>query len=383
MQSDPKTEGGITTSELLKLLSKECPGGVSFEPMAMRLLQHKIPLESDRIEELQNQMFQLENGLWFSSEMVADYQSRQAVSEHAEAWLFEYGYFSVEKLFDHFCDHFSQLISIENFAAFLRHLGFSVENCGKENLFCFSPQSSLQEYLATSSREITDYLDQADGTLIFNDIVMAMPHLTAEVLEYIRKKYLPEIQAAEVGGVPCWCSVEAILLPDDFAEKMTTTIDTLVMLDERVSSAKLEFALNLHYRMRVRKEYALLDDDTFIRVCAKYYQGENSVIIHSKQSRVRTNDDDYKINKRMRSPNTRFIDLAVPIGAELIFSKDTNITCTVVDEINHVKYENKEWSISALAKYLLGVAAINGFRHFSYDGEILFERRLRLKKTNN
>jgi hypothetical protein len=208
-----------------------------------------------------------------------------------------------------------------------------------------------------------------------------MPHLTAEALESIRVHFLPEVHEAEVGGVPCWRSADAISLPEDFSEKLTTVVDTLVALDEKVSAAKLEFALNLFYRIRLREEYALLDNDTFMRVCAKHYQGGNDVFPNTKKPCVRANDLSVP-GRRVRSPNTRFRNLGVPIGAELVFTKDSHITCTVLDDSNQVGYDGKAWSISALVTHLLGVSSANGFCYFSYEGEVLWDRRLRLERAD-
>ena len=147
-----------------------------------------------------------------------------------------------------------------------------------------------------------------------------------------------------------------------------------------MSAAKLEFALNLFYRIRLREEYALQDNDTFMRVCAKHYQGENDVFPNTKKSSARANDLSVP-GKRVRSPNTRFSNLSVPVGAKLVFTKDSHITCTVLDDSNQVEYDGKAWSISALAIHLLGVSSANGFCHFSYEGETLWERRLRLERV--
>ncbi len=266
-------------------------------------------------------------------------------------------------------------------AAFLRHLGFTVAAWGKGGYFCFQPPPSLDECLAAISETIAGWLEEADGTLTFHEIEQAMPHLTAEALEGIRMQFLPEVHAAEVGGVPCWCSTEAIPLPEDFSEKLTTVVDTLVALEERVSAANLEFALNLFYRIRFREEYALPDNDTFMRVCAKHYQGGNDVFPNTKKPRAKANDWPVP-GKRVRSPNTRFRNLGVPIGAELVFTKDSHITCTVLDDSNQVEYGGKAWAISALAIHLLGVSTANGFCHFSYEGEILWDRRLRLERED-
>ncbi len=369
----------MTTAELLAALGRECPNGVSFDPMAVRLLRQKVPFEDWQIENLKAEMFQLGNGLWFSGEMISDDKSRLAFDGQAMEWLMEYGCFSVERLFRGFYGVFRHIATPEDCAAFLRHLGFTVAVWGKGGYFCSQPPLSLDDSLAAISETIAGWLEEADGTLTFHEIEHAMPHLTAEALEVIRVQFLPEVHAAEVGGVHCWCSTEAIHLPEDFSEKLTTAVDTLVVLEERMSAANLEFALNLLYRIRFRKEYALPDNDTFMRVCAKHYQGGNNVFPNTKKPREKVNDWSMQ-GKRVRSPNTRFRSLGVPIGAELVFTKDSHITCTVLDDSNQVEYGGKTWAISALAMHLLGGTAGNGFWHFNYEGEILWDRRLRLER---
>jgi hypothetical protein len=372
-------EGRMTTVELLAALARECPNGVSFDPMAVRLLRQKAPFEDWQIEDLKAAMFQFGSGLWFSREMILDDESRSAFDGRAVEWLIEYGCFSVERLFRDFCGVLRHIATPEDCAAFLRHLGFTVAEWGKGGYFCSQPPPSLDNSLAAISETIAGWLEEADGMLTFHEIEQAMPHLTAEALESIRVHFLPEVHEAEVGGVPCWCSTEAIPLPEDFSEKLTTAVDTLVALEERMSAANLEFALNLLYRIRFRKEYALSDNGTFMRVCAKHYQGGNDVFPNTKKPRIRANDLSVP-GRRVRSPNTRFRNLGVPVGAELVFTKDSHITCTVLDNSNQVEHDGKAWAISALATHLLDVSTVNGFCYFIYVGETLWERRLRLER---
>ncbi|MFH1027191.1 MAG: hypothetical protein V1791_04235 [Pseudomonadota bacterium] len=170
-------------------------------------------------------------------------------------------------------------------------------------------------------------------------------------------------------------------MPEDFSEKLTTAVDTLVVLDEKVSAAKLEFALNLFYSTRFREEYALLDKDTFMRVCAKYYHGGNGVFLKEKKSHVGANGWSVP-GKRLWSPNTCFRNLGITVGAKLVYTKDTHISCIVLDDFNQVEYAGKAWAISALAIHLLGASSVNGFRHFSYEGEVLWDRRSRLERAD-
>ncbi|MBU1057838.1 MAG: hypothetical protein KJ804_05910 [Proteobacteria bacterium] len=370
----------MTIAELLATLVRDYPNGVSFDPMAVRLLRQKIPFEDWQIEKLKTAMVQLVSGVWFSREMILDDESLLAFERQSMDWLMEHGCFSVERLFEDFHGVLHHIATPEVCAVFLRHLGYTVKTLGKGGHFCSLPPPNLDDSLAAISETISGWLEEADGTLTFNELEQAMPHLTREALESIRVQFLPEVHVAEIGGVPCWRSTESITLPEDFSEKLTTVVDTLVELEETVNAAKLEFSLNLFYRSRLREEYTLQDNDTFMRVCAKHYQGGNDVFLNSKKNCVKAKDLSGP-GRRVRSPNTRFSNLGVPVGAELVFTKDRHITCVVLDGINQVEYAGKAWAISTLAIHLLGVSSVNGFCLFNYEGETLWERRLRLEQA--
>ena len=61
-----------------------------------------------------------------------------------------------------------------------------------------------------------------------------------------------------------------------------------------------------------------------------------------------------------------------------MFSKDSTKTCITADDVNKVNYQGKEYSISGLAKMLLGVSAVQGGQYFMYKGELLTDIRDRL-----
>lgn len=371
----------MKTAELITAIERECPNGVSFDSMALRLLRQKAPFEDWQIEDLKAAMFQLGSGLWFSREMISDDETLLAFDGQAMEWLKEYGCFSVERLLRNFCGVFRHIATPEDYTAFLRHLGYTVAVWEKGGYFCSQTPSRLNDRLFAISETIAEWLQEADGTLTFHEIEQAMPHLTAEALEGIRVHYQPEAHYTEVGGVPCWCSTESITLPEDFSEKLTTVADTLVSLGERVSVPNIEFALNLLYRIRFREEYALTNNDTFMSVCKKHYQGGENVFPNTKKNIEKANDCSLP-GKRVRSPNTRFQNLIVPIGSKLVYTKNSDITCTVLDDSNKVEYDGKAWSITALAMYLLGGSVGNGFAYFSYEGVALLERRSRLEREN-
>ncbi len=55
----------MTTAELLAALARECPNGVSFDPMAVRLLRQKVPFEDWQIRNLQADMSNWKTGCGF------------------------------------------------------------------------------------------------------------------------------------------------------------------------------------------------------------------------------------------------------------------------------------------------------------------------------
>ncbi len=365
----------MKTAELLSKLAREYPNGIPFDPMAVRLLRQKVPFEERQVENLKSEMFQLGSGLWFSHEMIMDDESRLAFERQATEWLKEQACFSVKRLFESFFGTFQHIYAPEDCTIFLRHLGFMITEWGTGGDFCSLPAPNLNDSLEAISEMIAAWLDEANGTLSLNEIEQKLPYLSSEALESIRAQRLSEVYVVEIGGMPCWCNTEAIPLPEDFSEKLTASIDTLFMIGKPLSVPNLEFALNLSYRTRIREEYALQDNATFKKVCVEYYQGENEI----KRPRARAKTKS-KTGKRTR---TLFSNLSIPIGAKLTFTKDSNITCNVLDDINQVQYSGKAWAISKLASHLLGGAKVNGFHYFSYRGEILWNMRIRLEQQAN
>ena len=73
----------------------------------------------------------------------------------------------------------------------------------------------------------------------------------------------------------------------------------------------------------------------------------------------------------------------IPVGAEIEFScrgnQNSGTVCTVADD-KHVKYNGEIWSLSGLAKYLVGTTgSLAGPKYFKYHGEWLSDIRRRLE----
>jgi hypothetical protein len=68
----------------------------------------------------------------------------------------------------------------------------------------------------------------------------------------------------------------------------------------------------------------------------------------------------------------------IPIGAELVFSRDESARAKVIDN-HYVEYNGKKISLSESAKQILGYSyLVQGTAYWMYEGETLDERRKRL-----
>lgn len=84
--------------------------------------------------------------------------------------------------------------------------------------------------------------------------------------------------------------------------------------------------------------------------------------------------------KVKKKPKFSFKSAQIKPGSEIVFIGEGKQTAIVKDD-KHVIYNGKVMSVSELAKKLLGVKwQIQGTLYFTYEGEVLNDRRLRLEK---
>lgn len=89
-----------------------------------------------------------------------------------------------------------------------------------------------------------------------------------------------------------------------------------------------------------------------------------------------------EVSQKEKRTRTTFKMLGIPIGTELEFFRDPSLKCIVVDDTNIVEYNGEKFSISSLAWKLSGLSkdtGLNGFYEFTYQGERLWDRRMKLE----
>jgi hypothetical protein len=76
-----------------------------------------------------------------------------------------------------------------------------------------------------------------------------------------------------------------------------------------------------------------------------------------------------KIN-RDKAKSQGFAALGIPVGSILVFKKDASVTVKTLDDKNKVEYQGKPYSISTLAKQLVG-SPVSGYLYFKFEGKVL------------
>jgi hypothetical protein len=74
--------------------------------------------------------------------------------------------------------------------------------------------------------------------------------------------------------------------------------------------------------------------------------------------------------ERKRERLQGFAALGIPVGAVLVYKKDPSITVKTLDDRNKVEYQGRPYSISTLAKKLVG-SPVSGYRYFKYGDNII------------
>ena len=159
-------------------------------------------------------------------------------------------------------------------------------------------------------------------------------------------------------------------------KKLHSILDTL--------NPELRSREEINGKIRVREFYAMTPEDAYsILEAIAEINGYKHRIKRWKATAEEENDEkmaqEISEAHREKLAPFAFSMCNIAVGEEIEFwpntAKASGIICTVADD-KHVKYEDKIWSLTALAQNLLGRnVGIAGARYFKYKGEWLNDLR--------
>jgi len=103
--------------------------------------------------------------------------------------------------------------------------------------------------------------------------------------------------------------------------------------------------------------------------------------ITPKQDYIENKEDQIALHQaRARRSIFKFNLVDIPIGAELVFSRDETKKAKVIDNRN-IEFDGKTTSLSTSAQKILGYNyGVSGTDYWTYDGETLDERRKKFEE---
>lgn len=129
-------------------------------------------------------------------------------------------------------------------------------------------------------------------------------------------------------------------------------------------------------RTNPRREFFLIAPE---RVVSALKLAEIENITPKKDLVENREDRQAVINARKKREKFNFSMAKIPVGAELIFSRDEKIKAKVIDKYS-VEYEGDLTSLSKSAQKILGYEyGVAGTDYWMYEGETLDERRRRFE----
>lgn len=133
----------------------------------------------------------------------------------------------------------------------------------------------------------------------------------------------------------------------------------------------------MDHRIRSSREFFEISPERAV-AALKLAEIEN---VTPRKDFVETQEDQHALNQaRKKRSIFNFSMVNIPIGAELIFSRDENIKARVIDN-RSIELNGEIVSLSSSAQKILGYASsVQGTAYWMYEGELLDERRKRLEE---
>ncbi len=129
-------------------------------------------------------------------------------------------------------------------------------------------------------------------------------------------------------------------------------------------------------RINPRREFFQISPERVV-AALKLAEVEN---ITPRKDFVESEEDQQALNQaRSRRSMFNFKMAEIPVGAELVFSRDENVKARVIDN-RSIEYNGEVTSLSLSAQKILGYPyGVAGTDYWTYEGEALDERRRRLE----
>lgn len=123
-------------------------------------------------------------------------------------------------------------------------------------------------------------------------------------------------------------------------------------------------------RVNPKREFFNVAPDQVIPLLKELSTNELTTTVEEALS-ANVTEEEKKATKQFHRPKLNFDEMNIPMGAKLVYEKDSEITVTVINS-NKVEYNSTEYSLSRLTKDLLDLPYyVSPTRYWTYEGKNL------------
>jgi hypothetical protein len=166
-------------------------------------------------------------------------------------------------------------------------------------------------------------------------------------------------------------SLDTTSVPLPFECFYACTVEDAGFVEKKLHDAFMD------HRIRSSREFFEIAPERVVSAL-KLAEVEN---VTPKKDFVETEEDQQALNQaRTKRSIFNFKMVDIPVGAELVFSRDESIKAKVVDN-RSIEFNGEITSLSNAAKNILGYDyGVQGTAYWMYEGETLDERRKRIEE---
>lgn len=276
----PVSETQAQLGTFKDLILKNYPRGIVLNNVTTALLEKEVGkrLDESDLNRIRSEMFARADGVMLYPEMVMGMDGLERMKNRAKELLSEYGMFAYGCLRNEFMVEMRNLSDEKDFARFFdRFLGRDVgmvyssrDRLGK--MMCLGKIEDLSE---TVSEKVRGILAECGDAMSIDDLLVRLPYLSREVIEYVGQEILYEVVVFELGGEKFLKLLESYYLPDDFSNAISNFVEATESSHGVVSIVLLDAELERRYGEGFRVNFALEDDSVFKQVVLKSFKGRD------------------------------------------------------------------------------------------------------------
>ncbi|MDR1642121.1 MAG: hypothetical protein LBC41_18615 [Clostridiales bacterium] len=267
--------------ELLAVLAKDSANGFRFDTVAIKQLSERtgIWIDTDLRDTLKQRIYRRNDGACFLLDSVAGEGLREGVTDKADEWLDEYGFFEIAELYKLYSDNLNELAirDLDDFRIFYEHLNKRPIHCitFKGIKIVHTKTTTRDEvFTALSKRIIGATRTEFGGFIDEETLKKRFPSISAELLSNIVRNHSDELVKTETSKSSFYRTLEAPVLSDDFPGLLSETLRLLDDLKIDASEAVIHTALSLKLGVNFKIAYSVPHQATFKRIIADNYKDE-------------------------------------------------------------------------------------------------------------